>query len=200
MRLDEFWNPMNTARNIGNAAVRPFRNAEQNRTVAVTGKTLQVLKAHLQRLQQGQVNLRDPAEYSKQIGAWATKFFKTNLDGNGYNVDATKVNAGNIKQFVKQLVGRKLAEVNLNTGRPDQHVSNTATPNTLAGTTQQQNMPHQVNPSATPVGSQIKVNGGTYSRTQQGWTNEKGQLVTNPKSIQYLEDQYKKATNTQRVV
>lgn len=195
MRLDEFWNPMNTARNIGRAAARPFRNAEQNRTIALTDKSLQVLKAHLQRLQQGQVNLRDPNEYAKQIGAWATKFFKTD-----YPVDATKVNSSNVKQFVKRLVGRKMAEVNLNTGRPDQHVSNTNTPNTLAGTTQQQNIPHQVNPSATPVGSQIKVNGGVYSRTQQGWENEKGQLVTNPKSIQYLEDQYKKSTNTQRVV
>lgn len=191
MRLNEFWNPMNTARAIGNAAIRPYRNAEQNRTAALTTRSLQVLKAHLQRLQQGQVNLKDPNEYAKQIGAWATKFFKTE-----YQVDATKVNAANVKQFVKQLVGRKLAGVNLNTGVPDQQVSNAATPNTLAGTTQQQNMPHQVNPGSAPVGSQIKLNAGVYTRTQNGWANEHGQLIKNPKSIQYLEDQYKKSTQT----
>jgi hypothetical protein len=183
MRLNEF-------------TLLPQGNPEKSRTNKLTQKSLQVLKAQLQRLKQGGANLQDPNEYAEQIGAWASKFFKTD-----YKIDATRVNAANVKQFVKQLVGRKLAQVNLNTGRPDQQVSTTATPNTLAGTAQQQNnVPHQVNPSTAPVGAKIKVNGGIYTKAQQGWMTEKNQPVVNPKSIQYLDDQYRNATNTQRVI
>lgn len=164
-----------------------FGNKEKAKTQRLTASTLKILAAHIQRLQGGGIDVKNPTIFATQIGAWATKFFNSPDE-----VKANGITLNNVKPYVQRLVSRKLAGLNLNTGQPypaTHPVSavNPAQPNQPAPANPQ-NTPNQPTPSVAPVGTVVKVNGGNYKKTITGWISELGVKIVSPSGIKKLEE------------
>lgn len=198
MRISEILNE-DPAFNTPEALVKRIRDwyvkqprAQKKRAKVLANETFKKWALQVDRLQKGGVDINNPKILQHQLGQWASKFFKTQEP---VIVTPNNISSGKaIQQFVTQLVYKRLAGVNLNDAGYKRPVPATPTTQPASQTPQptQTAQPQTPSPQVTgaPIGAVVKVNAGTYAKTDKGWMTEKNQLVTSPKSTQYLENQY----------
>jgi hypothetical protein len=161
-------------------------------------QTLNRWARHLERLETAGNDIDDRNVLKQQFDLWANRFFNVDyVDSNGFTLgDPQKA-----KNYITQIVYRKLAGVNLNTGMPNNTTQNMQQPAQPQATTQQpgaQPAQQNTNQSNTPVGGVVITNLGKYTKTANGWVNEYNQPVKQS-SHQWLDDKYneqQRATTT----
>lgn len=118
---------------------------------------------------QNQVDLNDLDAYKDALNDWLTQTLKVNLNRRALDRYVTSTNAGATDRYFKEyFIPRYLK------------------------TQQQTQQTAQMQGVTVPAGQRVAVTDprskGKYYKTAQGWTNETGQPIKEPKSINYLEN------------